>query len=77
MKPTPQPQGVPMEIIVTNPKNNSKHKCPCVFPMDCLDMDEETFGKAYGPHIVKAAFDLLQHKSFRSGLEKPKLIVLE
>lgn len=66
---------IPMEIIIMNPKRGSKHKCPCLFPDDCLTMTEEVFSKAYGPHIIQAAWDLLQHPSFKQGLDKPKLIL--
>jgi hypothetical protein len=66
------PVGIPLLIEVRNPKKGSQHRCPCVIPMDCLEMDIEIFNKAYGPHILQAVFDLLQHKAFRSGLEKPK-----
>jgi hypothetical protein len=61
--------GVPLEITVTNPKTKSKHKCPCLMPMDCIGMDSATFTKSYGPHIVNAVHDLLQHKSFTKGLD--------
>jgi len=70
-----QTKGVPLEIIVTNTKRKSQHKSPCLMPEDCIDMDQPTFEKAYGPHIVQAVFDLLQHKAFRQGLEDNKLIV--
>lgn len=67
--------GVPVEIIVYNPKRKSKHTCPAIMPMDCIDMDLNMFTKAYGDHVIRAVHDLLQHKSFRQGLDKPKLIV--
>ena len=63
--------AIPLDIVIMNPKRKSTHKCPCLIPIDCLDMDEETFGKDYGPHIVKAVFDLLQHNSFSVGLDQP------
>lgn len=66
------PVGIPCLIEVRNPKKGSQHRCPCIIPMDCIDMDKETFEKAYGTHIIQAVFDLLQHKVFRQGLEKPK-----
>ena len=74
--PREQPvDGVPLEIIVYNPKRKSKHTAPCLIPMDCIDMDKDMFDKAYGPHVVQAVFDLLQHKSFRQGLDKPKIVL--
>ena len=68
-------RGIPLEITVYNTKRKSKHNIPCEMPIDCVGMDHDTFSKAYGPHIVQAVFDLLQHKAFRQGFEKPKLIV--
>lgn len=69
------PPHVPLSITVINPKKKSKHTCPAMMPMDCIDMDLPTFTKSYGPHVIQAVHDLLQHPSFKNGLEKPKLIV--
>lgn len=66
---------IPLDIIVTNPRRKSTHKCPCKLPGDSAGMDYETFSKSYGPHVVQAVYDLLQHPSFKQGLEFPKLIV--
>jgi len=66
------PIGIPLKVEIINPKKSSSHTCPCILPMDCISMDKETFDKAYGPHIVQAVFDLLQHPSFRNGLEEKK-----
>jgi hypothetical protein len=71
----PKSLGVPVLIEVTNPKKGSKHRCPCIMPFDCIGMDKEMFDKAYGPHIIQAVFDLLQHESFKAGLAKPNLII--
>lgn len=49
--------------------------CHCAIPSDCLNMSIEELEAAYGQHLVKALYDLLRHKPFRKGLEKPKLIV--
>ena len=67
--------GVPMVISVTNTKKNSVHRCPCIIPIDCVHMDKEMFDKAYGPHVVQAVWDLLQHEAFKKSFAKPKLIV--
>ena len=72
---SPELKGIQMDIIITNPKRKSTHKAPCVFPLDILDMDQEMITKAYGPHIIKAVYDLVQHPSFRQGIAKPKLIL--
>ncbi len=64
--------GIPLTVEIKNPKRKSIHKAPCLMPMDCINMDLKTFTKSYGPHIIKAVHDLLQHGSFRIGLEKPK-----
>lgn len=69
------PPHVPLKITVTNPKKGSTHACPAMMPMDCIGMDLQTFTKSYGPHVVQAVHDLLQHPSFKNGLEKPNLIV--
>jgi len=66
-------EGIPLEITVYNPKKKSVHRSPCEMPLDSLEMTEDVFNKAYGPHIVKAVFDLIQHRAFRQGLEKPKI----
>lgn len=74
MSSRPKSLGVPLLIQVTGPKG-STHKCPCVMPFDCTTMDLDMFTKAYGPHIISAVHDLLQHDKFKKTLESPKLIV--
>jgi hypothetical protein len=71
----PKLDGILLEMIVYNPKMKSKHKCPCILPLDALDMTLDQLGKSYGPHLVNALHELLQHPSFRKAIAKPKLIV--
>lgn len=63
-------------ITLHDVKSKKAHyACHCMIPPDCLNMNTVELENAYGEHLVKALYDLLRHKPFRKGLEKPRLIV--
>lgn len=69
-------EGFVLDIVLHDIREKKKtYRCPCLVPIDSLNMSKEEINKAYGQHLSNAFYDLLHHAPFRKGLDKPKLIL--